>query len=420
MRTALRLLAIPALVGACAAKGQEAYSDYVEVSDAAVPEATLPDENGDAGGGFTGDASGSTTVTADAACASAVEEAKTEVLPVDIIWMVDNSVSMAPAVAEVRSGLHTFAGTIAAKNLDYRVIMLSLRNKAESTGTGTSTRYPVCIAPPLAGDDACGNGPRFFHSSIDIRSTQPLEQFLGTLDQTAGYKAGETRGGEPWGHMLRPAASKTIVIVTDDNSRLSAADFETYPGGTNPQSKSLTLPPGILHPSRNGQFDGYVFAALYGWGSTTNPGEPCKYPDTSSPQSAGPTYTTLVTKTAGPRAQICDGAPAWKPFFDQVAQAVIRSAKLSCDLAIPKPANQTIDPAKVNVQVDAASGATTLLPKVANAAACGTTEGWYYDNEAAPTKVLLCPRACDLANAQVGVGKAGKVEVLFGCDSIVK
>src|SRR5262249_38031668 len=147
---------------------------------------------------------------------------------------------------------------------------------------GGSTRYPICIPPPLSGDNACGDGMRFFHSTVDIRSTQPLEQLLGTLGQTAGYTASDARGGPPWANHLRPQASKTIVVVTDDNARLSATDFETFPGGKNPFN-SLTLPPGILDPSWTGLFDGYLFSGIYGWGNAADPSVRCTYPDQSMP-----------------------------------------------------------------------------------------------------------------------------------------
>ena len=123
---------------------------------------------------------------ADAACSRSSVAAQVERLPVDIIWMVDNSISMAPAIDEVIRGLNTFAGLVGSRGLDYRVVMLSLRNVQRNVTVPDGRRYAVCIPPPLAGDARCGNGPRFFHSSVDIRSTQPLEQFLGTLGQTMG------------------------------------------------------------------------------------------------------------------------------------------------------------------------------------------------------------------------------------------
>ena len=60
-----------------------------------------------------------------------------------------------------------------------------------------------------------------------------------------------------------PLGPESFVVVSDDNSRLLPQDFETFAGGKNPFN-SLTLPPGILDPSWNGLFTGYVFSGLYG------------------------------------------------------------------------------------------------------------------------------------------------------------
>lgn len=61
----------------------------------------------------------------------------------------------------------------------------------------------------------------------------------------------------------------------------------------------------------------------------------------------------------------------------------------------------------------------TTLAKVANAAACGPAGGWYYDNDAAPTQVLLCPASCDSLNRASAPAETGRIEVLFGCATIV-
>jgi hypothetical protein len=355
----------------------------------------------------------------DAACAAKSVPATAQALPVDIIWMVDNSASMKPAVDAVTAGLNDFAAKIGAKGLDYKVVMLSLRSKTSPITVSGSTRYPVCIPPPLAGDADCGDGPHFVHDALDVKSTQPLEQFLGTLGQTTGYTSVDTRGAAPWRGALRDGATKTIVIVTDDNSRLSASDFETFVGGTNPNNSGLKLPPGILDPSWKGLFTDYVFSSIYGWGSDVDPGVTCTYSGGAVPPASGAVYTTLVSKTGGVRAKICDGAPAWGPFFDAVATAVVKTSKIACDMAIPTPSSGTLDPGAVNVQVTAAGTSTPVL-KVANAAACGAGPGWYYDDDLNPTKVILCPTSCDDANKVVGAAKGGSIEVLFGCKTIIR
>ena len=353
----------------------------------------------------------------DAACATAVESAQVEKLPVDIIWVVDNSVSMQDEIAQVTAGLNAFAAMIGEMDLDYKVIMLSLRSATNPVTINRNKRFGVCIPQPLAGDNKCGNGPRFFHSSIDIRSTQPLEQFLGTLGQTKGYREGEERGGEPWRDQLRADATRTIVVVTDDNSRLSAYHFDWFGGGANPNNSNYQLPPGLMHSSWNGLFDGYIFSGIYGWGSETDPNISCDPSDTTL--SPGVTYSELVLRTKGVRAQICDGADAWQPFFTSVAQAVSKASKIRCDLEIPEPPSGTLNPHKVNVLL-AGETETVVLHKVAQPADCDEAGGWYYDDEAAPTRVHLCPASCDQAQKMVQEQGGGSIQVQFGCDTIIK
>jgi hypothetical protein len=356
-------------------------------------------------------------------CAAGFVAAQKKLLPVDIIWVVDNSVSMKPAVDQVNAGINTFAASIGTKGLDYKVIMIALRGAAPTT-VGGKLRYPICVPQPLAGDASCGNGPSFFHSNTDIKSTQPLEQFLGTLGQTSGFTPADGpqtggRGGDPWKDQLRPEATKTIVVVSDDNARLVANDFLHFPGGGNPFN-STTLPPGILDPSWNGLFDTWLFDALYGWGSDTDPTKKCTYPDNTQPPASGQTYTDLVKQSNGVRAQICDGAAAWGTFFDGIAKGVVTTSKLACSIDIPPPPSgvMTIDPTKVNVSVKTPSAETILLG-VDDATKCDPVKGgWYYDAPANPKTINLCKASCDAANTQVGVDKSGELVVTFGCNTV--
>ncbi len=371
----------------------------------------------------------------DAACGRANVEVAIERLPVDIVWMVDNSTSMAPAIAEVQSGMNTFADTLLASGLDYRLILLSLRGSGAITFMG-SNRYGICIPTPLAGA-GCADGARFFQVPVDVRSTMPVEQLLGTLAQTTGYQAGDAVGSAAWRPLLRPGATRTIVVVTDDNSRtcdrpnpggscdpsdapLTPTSLLDYPGGGNPFTSTRALGPGLLDPSYSGLFDGVVFDAVYGYGSDTDPDAVCTYPGGSSPPAAGHTYTALVTRTGGVRAHICDGAAAWGPFFDAVATGVVRSSRIECEVALPPPPDgMSLDARLVNVSVrSTASGSSTALPYVGSAAACDATRGgWYYDSFGAPTRIFLCPASCDFARAETAGG--GGLDVLFGCESIV-
>lgn len=383
----------------------------------------VPHRDGGSGDGATDgsidgagrDTSVDTTFDPDAACASVGVTAEVGRLPVDIIWVVDNSASMEPAIRQVQAGLNDFASRIASSGLDYRVIMISLRGP----GAPPSGRYAVCIPPPLAGDASCGNGDRFFQTTVDVRSTQPLEQFLGTLGQTTGYADGDTRGGPPWRDWLRPEATKTVVVVTDDNSRLTADEFEHFRGGANPYNSRNQLPPGVLDSSWGGIFDGYLFDAIYGWGSASDPTVPCTYSDGTPVEASGEVYTELVRRTGGVRAKICAGPSAWGPFFDAVASSVEGASRIDCELALPPPPDaMMLDPGKVNV-VLSLDGAASTLRRVPEGMSCPAEGGWRYDADASPTKVILCPASCDAAQAAVTTAGGAGVDVQFGCDSLL-
>lgn len=369
----------------------------------------------------------------DAACAIATSEAEVGNRPVDIIWMVDNSTSMEPAVREVQSGLNDFANRIASGGLDYRVIMLSLRGTS-----GGGDRFPVCIPAPLAGDSSCGDGERFFHVDVDILSTQLIEQILGTLAQSEGFAEGDSRGSAPWRELLRADSTKTIVVATDDNQRtcdrpcpgcmcqpsdpeLTPTSLEDFPGGGDPFNGNQ-LGPGILTDEYGTLFEGYTFNGIYGWGSASDPDVLCTYPDDSMPDAAGHTYTALVQRTGGVRAQICDQADSatWDTFFEAVATTVEETARISCNIELPPPPDgMMLDPTKVNVLFTAADETVPIF-KVPGAADCGgLSGGWYYDDNEEPTSVILCESSCDDAQRELRENGSAGISVAFGCDTLL-
>ena len=55
-----------------------------------------------------------------------------------------------------------------------------------------------------------------------------------------------------------------------------------------------------------------------------------------------------------------------------------------------------------------------VIPRVDNQAACGTGQGWYYDNPGEPTQIVMCPTTCGDFE-----GGTGQVDIQFGCATIV-
>ncbi|MBK7578814.1 MAG: hypothetical protein IPI67_01295 [Myxococcales bacterium] len=110
------------------------------------------------------------------------------------------------------------------------------------------------------------------------------------------------------------------------------------------------------------------------------------------------------------KAIIVSAGNAAKEFLDALNK--IRGA-VGCQYLIP--VGGKADPNKVNVLFTPDAGGSGLLIKqVQDAASCLGQIGWYYDNPASPTQILLCPGACDL----VSNGK-GKVEIVLGCKTEV-
>ena len=98
-----------------------------------------------------------------------------------------------------------------------------------------------------------------------------------------------------------------------------------------------------------------------------------------------------------------------------LAQTVVQSKTLDCSWKIPPPPmGETFDKTKVNVEYTGAGGKTSIY-YVPDPAMCGPQGGWYYDDVANPTTIKVCPTTCSTFQADA----LGKVDILFGCDTVV-
>ncbi|MDI1442625.1 vWA domain-containing protein [Polyangium sp. 6x1] len=97
--------------------------------------------------------------------------------------------------------------------------------------------------------------------------------------------------------------------------------------------------------------------------------------------------------------------------------AEIRQEALGCDFEIPPPPNgMELVPGEVNfTYMPKGVGTPKILPRADDLADCKDLPGWYYDSNAGPTKILLCPASCTTVQAD----STAKVNVLFGCNSVL-
>jgi hypothetical protein len=311
-------------------------------------------------------------------CAAVSQRAMNQRMPADIIIAVDNSGSMDDEIGFVRDNLNAFSQRIVDSGIDVHIILVSAaageRNRDLDIDIDEDTG--ICVAPPL-GSGACpldSMPPRYTHIAREVGSNDALDMFIATFPE--------------WSAQLRPNASKTFVVVSDDNAdrgpNNSAAGFEA----------SVAALPG-------GLFERWSFSGIY-----------C-FSDCPDSAEIGQVYADLVMSKMGVAGDLC--LQDFKPVFDRLAEAVVEGAGLDCEWPIPEaPVGQTFDRDKVNVRYTSMAAATDLQ-QFPSAADCGMREGWYYDDANAPTRILACPQSCSALQVQT----EASVEVLFGCETMV-
>jgi hypothetical protein len=92
----------------------------------------------------------------------------------------------------------------------------------------------------------------------------------------------------------------------------------------------------------------------------------------------------------------------------------IRGAALACEYKIPQPMKGDLDFGKVNVRYTSAAGPENI-PYVERMDRCDPMRGgWYYDvhpSMGKPSRVMVCPATCTRFKTE----KSSQVELVFGC-----
>lgn len=334
----------------------------------------------------------------DAACAQVSADGTLVKKPVDIIFIIDNSGSMTEEIIGVEKNINTnFATIIGQSGLDYRVIMLSHH--------GQSSLQRICVSAPLSGNPTCTPPPavpvnttKFFHYDYDIQSTDSLTKALAT------YNLADSHGLAPmgWSQWLRTEAVKIFVEITDDQSTLAAANFD---------SMLLAKTPAMFG---NVNMRNYIFHSIIGVANNnpvTKPWLPSDPVQTTKcgagAVNTGPQYQDLSKLTGGLRFPICQYAN-FDGVFQEIAKGVVQGAQVACEFKVPDPpAGQMVNLDTVVVDyTPSGGGANQTFTQVPNAAAC--TSGSFYIDMG---KIVLCPQTCTTVKGDV----MAKVKVLFDC-----
>lgn len=230
----------------------------------------------------------------------------------------------------------------------------------------------------------------------DVRMTGlPSAAFGDAIDGITPATPNEWRGGTP-----------TLAVITgvfDFIQPLAAADpgskyafvliSDGYPQGCDDNSITSVAE---LIADRAGAIPTYVI------GVKNPPGGPDTVTNLNDIAVAGGTDRAFIVETGDPEQTKAD--------FKAVIDA-IRTQSISCEIQIPPPpAGQEFDATKVNVTYTVGGTATTFSYDEQ----CAGEDSWHYDDQAAPTKIVLCASTCQAVQANL----TAQLQVEFGCETV--
>jgi hypothetical protein len=319
----------------------------------------------------------------DGGCAEFVEKAEKQAGGrADVIWALDNSGSMTEEAAGVQANMNFFSQFITQQGIDVHVVVISSGPPVQIIPGIIALDNGVCIDPPLGMPGACPQGDDtnlaagYMHWRVTVGSNDALLQIQNTF--------------QGWRGMLRPDATKTFVVVTDDEADPppTAAEF-------------------VAWVNQQPEFQGALWRYS---GVFCIPGQPV----TANCANVGVVHNDLVVQTGGVAAHM--GQPDWSAIFQQLADAVVADAvPVSCEWLIPPPPDgEELDPAKVNVRFTPSSGVEETIYGVGDPEGCTADfKGWHYDDPVNPSRLVACPTTCPILQADDNA----RISVVFGCDT---
>jgi len=317
-------------------------------------------------------------------CVGVNESARNMRGPADVVFAIDNTPSMYNEIEELRANMNRFSDMVEAEGLNLNIVLVACRTE-ECIGDHDNW-YTVCIDPPV-GSGACpdddSNPPQYLHVDNRIESLKALENIVGTYSD--------------WSSMLRDESAKHVVVISDDNDEWGATQFND------------------AFTALDSRLVGYYFHSIFSYlgkeDACAAGGDPCC--DYAAPSGEGTVYRDLVTLTDGVSGNLC--LQDFDPVFDALAGAVVESATLSCEWAIPEPPeDEELAPNLVNVEFVDGDGDPHLIHRVDSEAQCDMVEqGWYYDDPDEPTHIHVCPQTCTWIQGQEG----SQMRIVFGCES---
>ncbi len=347
------------------------------------------------------------TSTADApACATSI--VKADKIPLDLFIMLDQSSSMTDSVngggtkwSTVTSALQTF---LQQPGLDG--VSVGIQYFGVPTGGATCSAL-TCTVDADCGAAACGPCTQniclgFFTSAGDSCTAAdyatpaveiaPLPGAAAGLIASIGMHSPTT--GTPTSAALQGAVdhSKAWAIAHPGDAVVAVLATDGDPSGCDENLNDIDA---IAAAAKAGTPSISTFVIGVG-------------PSLSSLNgiaAAGGTSSAFLVDTGGNVNQ---------QFLD--AMNAIRHAALGCQYLVPTPVSGNPNFDEVNVVYQPSGGVGQTFPYVMTQANCPASgDGWYYNDPANPTQIILCPSSC----SRIEGDTTGEVDVTLGCSTVI-
>ena len=417
LASAATLWLAAAATGACGASG-DGDNGSSSSSGSGASSSSSTGQGGDINmGGFTGHGGGSGGLDE---CAAEAHEGKQD--PLDLVIMLDKSGSMAGTVNNVTvwqlvtDALNGFVQSPDSENLgvglqyfpildgpcgacDNSCPSLTCVNNccATSTGVTCNNNGQVCPTGGLcvgttcftSGGMATCNGADYAQLAVPIAT---LPGNAGAI--TASLSQNSPDGLTPTAPALSGAIQAATTWATSHPDHIVAVVLATDGVPTECSPQDIGQIANIAGAAANANPSVLTFVIGIGDLTALN----------SIAASGGTGSAFIVQPNGNTTQQLIDALNA------------IRGTLLSCEFDIPQPDVGQLDFNLVNVELTLEGQAATVIPKVDGIGNCDPLQGgWYYDDPAAPSQIVMCPATCDLLKSG-----AATIDIVLGCATIVR
>ena len=287
----------------------------------------------------------------------------------DVIVVLQNTPSMSKEAGLLQSSMNGFAQRLLSTGLDARFVLISGAGPASATTAG------VCVPPPL-GSGRCpddSNPPRYLRVDENVGSQDALTKLTSSFSKFSAQ--------------LRQSSMRYFLLISDSNARgIVAEQF----------AQTLTSTYGVAQPW-----------AFYGLVCKGCLGVDC--------WEVGVVYEELAQLRPGGSFNLCQAQDQRN--FDAVLQVIaggiVDDFVPGCTFALPPVPGTGFDADRVNLEYYL-EDKSAVMPRVSGLGSCGTRLAWYYDDPIQPTRVELCPAACDA----IGMRANATLNVVFGCPTV--